>query len=201
MRFALPRHKRRVSVPRKMRRRGRRRIRPHFGSFFIILYPSSKPPLAVRLAVDRRLLCHVHQIHSIIEYPRDTRGAAERCRYPPAKRLVLTYSSRIYLERREPGDRTAPSRYFPFYDSSTYDAFKPERSNCTLSPFSGNSSGVRIVGAFSQFPDIMPRRIMSRINGLEKSIAASTCLCFTSVIRTADPNRPPGIIIRRRDDV
>jgi len=43
----------------------------------------------------------------------------------PPERLVLTYSSRIYLERRKPGDRTAPSRYFPFYDSSTYDAFKP----------------------------------------------------------------------------
>jgi len=34
----------------------------------------------------------------------------------------------------------------------------------------------------------MPRRIMSRLNGLEKSIAASTRLRFTTIIRTAEPN-------------
>lgn len=67
--------------------------------------------------------------YSIIEYPRDTqryrRGAFSLRCDGVAKRLVLTYSLRIYLDRRKPQHRTAPSRYFSFYDSSTYDAFKP----------------------------------------------------------------------------
>jgi len=65
--------------------------------------------------------------YSIIEHPRDIH------RYPRGTLFsrrwccesFLTYSSRIYLDPWKPWDRTAPSRYFPFYDSSTYDAFKP----------------------------------------------------------------------------
>lgn len=65
-----------------------------------------------------------------------------------------------------PLDRTAPSRYFPFYDSSTYDAFKPReergeyaarRAGSFQPPFHRNSidDPKIVVGTFSQFPDIM----------------------------------------------
>lgn len=41
-----------------------------------------------------------------------------------AERFALTYSSRIYLDPWKLWNRTVPSRYFPFYDSSTYNTFK-----------------------------------------------------------------------------
>lgn len=84
------------------------------------------------------LLCHVHQILFDYLVP-EGRPKAPSCLSPRddgvAERFVLTYSSRIYLDPRKLRDRTAPSRYFPFYDSSTYDAFKPAKRGVRRTPY------------------------------------------------------------------
>lgn len=113
----------------------------YFGSFLSTSpnIPSKRPwpyPRPVPW-LYRRLLCHVHQIlfdYLVLKGPEAPERYSLFATMVLRKRFVLTYSSRIYLDPWKLRDRTAPSRYFPFYDSSTYDAFKPVKRGARRTP-------------------------------------------------------------------